>query len=437
VINVTKNGKSSVKKKGCLFFLTTLVLFLLSCNHDRNSKDLNEKYWTSSWATALKVATPGFDPPLPKIKNITVRQTVKISGGGEEIRIWLSNEFGNSPLKIAGVTVAKNLEQGLIEVASLRRVLFDHNDTVSILPGERISSDPIKFSVKDLSEVAVSIYLPDDVSDLDSPISYHVRALQTNYIAPGKQIESARLKNSTAYTSYFFLAALDVKSQGERAVIATFGDSIMDGDQAADAEPIGENARFNNFLANLISKNERQASVVNLGISGNQITQSFLGEKPLKRFDRDILSVSGLTHVIFLAGINDIGLPGLLNSMEITAPEVTAEQIISEHKKIVAKIKQNGLVAIGGTLTPSGGFAAPAYFEEASNAKRQIINDWIRNSGSYDYVVDFDAVLRDTSKPHLMKSELSADGLHPNSAGYQKMADAVYVAIESLLPLNP
>ena len=437
MINVTKNRKPSVKGWQCLLFLTMLLPFLLSCNRYQDPTDLNKKYWSSSWATALKVATPGFDPQLPRIKNATIRQTVKISGGGEEIRIWFSNEFGSVPLTIAGATVAKNLEKELIEKASLRRLLFDNSKTVTILPGNRVPSDPLKFSVEDLSELVISIYLPEDVSESGSPISYHVRALQTNYIAPGKQIESVNLKNPKACTSYFFLAALDVKSEGKRPVIATVGDSIMDGDQAADNEPIDENARFNNFLTNLILKNGRQANVVNLGISGNQVTQSFLGEKPLERFDRDILSVSGLTHVIFLAGINDIGLPELLNSMEITALEVTAEQIISEHKKIIAKIKQNGLVAIGGTLTPSGGFAAPAYFEEASNAKRQTINDWIRNSHSYDYVVDFDAVLRDPNKPHLMKTELTADGLHPNSAGYQKMADAAYFVIESLLPLEP
>ena len=102
--------------------------------------------------------------------------------------------------------------------------------------------------------------------------------------------------------SYFFLAALDVKSQDKRPVIAAVGDSIMDGDQAADAEPIDENARFNNFLANIIFKNGRQANILNLGISGNQVTQSFLGQKPLDRFDRDILSISGLTHIILLEG---------------------------------------------------------------------------------------------------------------------------------------
>ncbi len=437
MINVIKRRKLSVKRSQYFLFLTTLLPFLVSCNHNQDSTDLDKKYWSSSWATALKVATPGFDPPLPKIKNATIRQTVKISGGGEEIRIWFSNEFGNVPLKIAGATVAKNLEQQLIEKASLRKLLFDNSETVTILPGNRVPSDPLKFAAEDLSELVISIYLPDDVSDSGSPISYHVRALQTNYIAPGKQIESVNLKNPKACTSYFFLAGLDVKSEGKRPVIATVGDSIMDGDQAADNEPIDENARFNNFLANLISKNGRQANVVNLGISGNQVTQSFLGEKPLERFDRDILSVSGLTHVIFLAGINDIGLPGLLNSMDIPALEVTAGQIISEHKKIIVKIKQNGLVAIGGTLTPSGGFAAPAYFEDASNAKRQKINDWIRTSGSYDSVVDFDKVLRDPDKPHLMKSELTADGLHPNSAGYEKMANAAYIAIDSLLPLKP
>lgn len=429
MINVTKNRKPSVKGPQCLLLFTTLLPFLLSCNHNQDSKDLNEKYWSSSWATALKVATPGFDPPLPRIKNATIRQTVKISGGGEEIRIWFSNEFGSVPLTIAGATVAKNLEKELIEKASLRKLLFDNSDTVSILPGTRVPSDPLKFSIEDLSELVISIYLPDDVSDSGSPISYHVRALQTNYIAPGKQIESVNLKNAKAWSSYFFLAALDVKSQNKRQVIATVGDSIMDGDQAADAEPIDENARFNNFLANLISKNGKQASVVNLGISGNQVTQSFLGEKPLERFDRDILSVTGLTHVIFVGGINDIGLPGLLNSMEIPTLEVTAEQIISEHKRIIARIKQNGLIAIGGTLTPSGGFAAPAYFEETSNAKRQTINNWIRNSGSYDLVIDFDAALRDPKKNEQIKPELTADGLHPNTIGYKKMAETAYSAL--------
>ena len=107
MINVTKNRKPSIKGPQCLLFLTMLLPFLLSCNHNQDSKDLNEKYWSSSWATALKVATPGFDPPLPKIRNATIRQTVKISGGGEEIRIWFSNEFGSVPLTIAGAMHSK------------------------------------------------------------------------------------------------------------------------------------------------------------------------------------------------------------------------------------------------------------------------------------------------------------------------------------------
>ena len=154
----------------------------------------------------------------------------------------------------------KNLGQGLIEKASLRRLLFDKSVKPCDTSGEIVvPSDPLRFPVKNLSELVISIYLPDDVTKSESPISYHVRGLQTNYLAPGKQIESASLKNPTTSTSYFFLAALDVKTEGKRPVIATLGDSIMDGDQAADNEPIDENARFNNFLANLISKNGRQA----------------------------------------------------------------------------------------------------------------------------------------------------------------------------------
>ena len=280
-MNKRENKNWSLKKICYQLFLATLCPFLLSCNNDQETKHMKSEYWSTSWATSLKVATPGFDPPLPKIKNTTIRQTIKLSGGGEEIRVWFSNEFGNTPLKIAGATVSRSLGRGSIEEASLRKILFKKKEAAVIPAGERIASDPLKFAVQNLSELVISIYLPDDLSGSRSPISYHVRGLQTNYLAPGKQIESAILKNFATSASYFFLAALDVKSRDKRPVIAAVGDSIMDGDQAADAEPIDENARFNNFLANIISENGRRANVVNLGISGNQITQSFLGQKPL------------------------------------------------------------------------------------------------------------------------------------------------------------
>ena len=431
---IGRRNKNVCLKKNChRLLLAALFPFLVSCSNNQESKHLKSRYWSTSWATSMKVATPGFDPPLPNIKNTTIRQTIKLSGGGEEIRVWFSNEFGNIPLKIDSATVSRNLGQELIETASLKRLLFKENEATVIPPGERIASDPLKFPVKNLSELVISIHLPDDLSRTNSPISYHVRGLQTNYLAPGKQVESANLKNAVTSVSYFFLAALDVKSQDKRPVIAAVGDSIMDGDQAADAEPVDENARFNNFLANIIFKNGRRANVLNLGISGNQVTQSFLGQKPLDRFDRDILSIAGLTHVIVLGGINDIGLPGLLNEMGIPAMEITAEKIISEHQKIIAKIKENGLVAIGGTLTPSGGFSAPSYGEEAADAKRQRINNWIRTSGSYDHVIDFDAVLRDPDQIKQIQPKLTADGLHPNTKGYKRMANAAYSVLSPYL----
>ena len=186
--------------------------------------------------------------------------------------------------------------------------------------------------------------------------------------------------------------------------------------------------------AELYNKESRKPKkVINTDLEGDLIRRDFT----INAMAIDLRSQNFGELTDPFGGINDIGLPGLLNSMEIPTLEVTAEQIISEHKRIIARIKQNGLIAIGGALTPSGGFAAPAYFEEASNAKRQTINDWIRNSHSYDYVVDFDAVLRDPNKPHLIKTELTADGLHPNSAGYQKMAAAAYVALEPSLPQKP
>ena len=147
------------------------------------------------------------------------------------------------------------------------------------------------------------------------------------------------------------------------AVIAALGDSITDGDQmAAPNEPVDLNERYTNFLAEAIIDSKRAAGVINLGISGNQVTSTFIGENPLARLDRDVLTQTGVTHVIFVEGINDIGLPVLLTILGIPTPEVSAAQIIAGHQQVAARIQAAGLIAVGGTLSPSGSSALPGYF---------------------------------------------------------------------------
>jgi lysophospholipase L1-like esterase len=174
--------------------------------------------------------------------------------------------------------------------------------------------------------------------------------------------------------------------------------------------------------------------VINLGISGNQVLTSFLGENPAARLSRDVLTQTGVTHLIYLEGINDIGLPVLRSVLGIPTPLNSAVAIIAGHKQVISRAKAAGLTVIGGTLTPSGTSALPGYNDATTEAKRQTVNAWIRDSGAYDVVIDFDSALADPENPAAMRADLTADGLHPNAAGYQVMADTVFAAIGGTLP---
>ena len=387
--------------------------------------------WAATWATASKVASP-FDGPLPVFNDSTLRQIVRVSLGGKRIRVWLTNEFGTEPLTIDSARVALREDGSAVAADSDRALNFGGQTTVTIAPGARVVSDPVDLPVKNRGELAISIHL-GDLSASTSPVSYHVRALQTSYLAPGDQTAAEDLAGAQPITQWYFLAGVDVANNWRIPVVAAFGDSITDGDQMAfPNEPVDENARYTDFLAERIfgrPGNGQHAAVINLGISGNQISADFIGPNGQARLNRDVLTQTGVSHLVVVEGINDIGLPGLLTILGIPTPSIDAEQIIAAHQQIIARAKALGLYVIGGTLSPAGSSGLPGYFGPEAEAKRQQVNQWIRTSGAYDKVVDFDKLLRDPDDPTVMRADLTADGLHPNSEGYRVMADAVYRAL--------
>jgi lysophospholipase L1-like esterase len=192
------------------------------------------------------------------------------------------------------------------------------------------------------------------------------------------------------------------------------------------------NVRYPDLLSEAIIAEGKSASVVNLGVSGHQVLQ--LGQVPAERIERDVLTLTGVSHVIYLEGINDIGLPILLSLLGSPTATNTAAAVIAGHQKMIKHAKDAGLFIIGGTLTPSGGSSLPGYHGAIAESKRQKINSWIRGSGAYDAVIDFDAALADPENPAIMRADLSADGLHPNAKGYQVMANTALFVINTMLP---
>lgn len=415
---------------GLLVTICTVSFALFTGGAQANNDRGSPPAWAASWATASKVPS-AFDGPTPVFNDTTLRQIVRLSVGGRWMRVWLTNEFGTEPLRVSAASVGIRSMGSALGEAGVEALTFGGEPGIVIPPGARVSSDPLRMTVPARSELAISMHLPDDLSMQTSPPSYHVRALQTSYIAPGNQVSASELSGATTTVSWFYLAAVDVRSPVRKRVFAAFGDSITDGDQVGSMEPVDENARYTDFLGDLLLRANRQSvAVINLGISGNQVASTFIGENMLARLDRDVLTQTGVTDVIVLGGINDLGLPVLLG-----APAgADAATLIAVHEQIVRRAKARGLTVIGGTLTPSGGTFLPGYNSQATQLVRAEVNDWIRNSGAYDVVVDFDRVLRDPSDPGLMRADLTADGLHPNSAGYRRMALAVLRALDNAVP---
>jgi lysophospholipase L1-like esterase len=219
-----------------------------------------------------------------------------------------------------------------------------------------------------------------------------------------------------------FLSGVEVESAAAPApVIVAFGDSITDGFQSTT----GTDRRWPDRLAERLAakKPGRPLGVVNAGIGGNRVLSNgaiaVFGQSALTRFDRDVLSVPGVTHVIVLEGVNDLG------SSKTNPP--TAEALIGGYRQIIARGHAHGLKVIGATILPYGG---AAYFGEPGEAARQAVNHWIRDSHAFDAVIDLDAAIRDPARPERMRADLqSGDWLHPNDAGYRVMGDAVDLSL--------
>ena len=360
----------------------------------------------------------------------TLRLIVYSHFPGTRVRIRLSNTFGTTPLTIGQADVALQRAGATIVPGSDRRLTFAGHRSVTIPVGAEVSSDPVALAVGAEQNLAVSLFVPGT----SGPTTWHAVGAQTNYAStPGNHAaDTAGAAFTTQVTSWFWVDGVDVLAPASDRAVVTLGDSITDG----VGSTVNANDRWPDFLARrlLAAPATHHVSVLDEGISGNRVLHNApcCGVSALARLHRDVLAQDGVRWVILLEGINDIGFSGLTGPETAPHTNVSAAQIIAGYQQIIAEVHAKGLKIYGATLTPFKGTIFPGYYTAAGEQKREAVNRWIRTSGAFDAVIDFDQAIRDPSDPlRILPRYDSGDHLHPNDAGYAAMADAIDLTLLS------
>jgi len=403
-------------------FATILASSLLfACGGGSSSSD-NGAFYASWYASPqdYNESFAGTKPVAKSFTNQTLRQVMYVSGGGDQVRVRISNRVGTLPLTIDAATIAESTGASAINLATNTPITFQNAASVTIAPGAEAVSDPASLTVKPNSNLAVSIYVKNT-----APVAtVHSLGRQNNYVAAGNTTTAQVLPFTETNQFFAWVTGLDVRKNDKTKVIVTFGDSITDGYGAT----VDANNRYPNFLSRRLAADSSLGStmVVNAGISGNRWKNDVVGPKGEGRFAQDVLGRAGITHTIILLGINDIGFSGSF----APGQEVSASQITAAIQSAVDQAKAKGVKALVATLTPFKGTIFPGYYSDAGEAKRLAVNNFIRTNPTIDGVVDFDAALRNPADPGSMLAQYDlGDHLHPNDAGYAAMANAIDISV--------
>jgi lysophospholipase L1-like esterase len=368
---------------------------------------------TSSSRATQWVATWGGSPQDMGNHNYTgtIRNIVFAAVGGDSVRVRLTNTYGNQPLQIGDAYIGVSGADGNIHGPNVP-LTFAGSRTITIPQGAEALSDPVSLAVPALTDLAVSLYIPQATEQTG-----HNDSQESTYITEGT--DHAGDTTAAAYfpiSSWWFVDSVDVTaSRPNEGTVVALGDSITDGYQST----VNADKRWPNDLARrLDARRGVTLSVADEGISGNQVLQDTCcaGVGALNRFDRDVVDRAGAKDVILLEGINDIG-----------AADAQASQLIAAYQQLIAQAHAAGLKIFGGTLTP---FKGAGYWSPEKEQTREAVNNWILHSGAFDGVIDFAKVTADPSDPQVFNAAYdSGDHLHPNDAGYQAMADAVNLSM--------
>jgi lysophospholipase L1-like esterase len=380
-------------------------------------------HWVASWGTAQMIPEPHNSLAPEQWRDASLRQIVRLSLGGSRMRVRISNAFGTEPLAIDAASVAKAVAAGRVEVnaATLQRLTFDGRHRVMIPAGAEYYSDPVTLPHTAATDLAVSLHF----KEAPARQTGHPGSRTTSFVAPGDRVLAAAWPDAARVVRWYQLADVEVEAPRDVAAVVAIGDSITDGYGATT----DGNNRWTDLLASRMAREGAPAmGVVNAGIGGGRMLRDGLGPNLASRFERDVLARAGVTHAIVLIGVNDLGSQHRNNADTPEARAQMLQDLQTAYRQIVERAHAHKVCVLGATILP---YVGSDYYrpQEHNEADRRALNAWIRSSGVFDAVADFDAATRDPARPERLRAELdTGDGLHPSLAGFRAMAEAVPLA---------
>jgi lysophospholipase L1-like esterase len=418
-LNIRQHHKA---QPACVLCLLVFLL-MLSCAHGQTSAPAR---WVGSWAASQQIPEQGNALGATALNRAVLRQIVHLSAGGEQVRLHLSNAFGNAPLHLASVHIAVPVSTAGVAIreSSDRTVTFDggHAD-VTIPAGAEYLSDPVIVHAPPLSNVAVTV----QYTEAPTVQTGHPGSRATSYLSYTASPDSADMPDATKFEHWFQISGIDVLSGPDAAAIVTLGDSITDGHGATT----NGNDRWPDDLAARLQAVPalRSRSVLNGGLGGNRLLLDGNGPNAVARFSRDVLAQPGVRYVVVFEGVNDLGVATRLNEISQSEHDALVAHMIGALQQMIARAHSNGLRIYGATITP---YTGSEYYHPAasSEADRQKVNAWIRTPGNFDAVIDFDKVVADPAQPaRLLPLFDSGDHLHPSAAGFEAMSDSIPLSL--------
>ena len=383
--------------------------------------------WQPTWISPAQPVW-GADGVLPlgmpaRLRDVTLRQSLRTSLGGQRVRLVISNEYGSEPLRLGAMAVrAAAAGEGAVPPA--RSVRFQGRDGTVVAAGGRVLSDPVDLPVRAGDRLEVDLHLPESTA----LAGFHWDAQEHTEVLRGNTVGRHPAEVLQTVTTRAFVSELWVSCGPAPASVVAIGDSITDGNGSS----LGRDQRWPDHLSRrLVSSG---VAVLNAGIAGNRLLRDGWGESALARFERDVLGRPGVRAVVVLLGTNDIGLPG--SPFAPTDEPVSLDELTRGFLQLVEQAHARRVRVIVGTVPPFEhaleGTPLEGHYSPRKEALRRALNDWIRGTRAFDGVVDFDAVLRDPRHPARLAPALdSGDHLHPGDAGYERMAAAI--DLEALL----